>query len=161
MTPLLPLYDPPGGGSGVCDPQVKNRWSGAYIEWCKNNNHNNNKKKTSSNSSSSGSNTLLLRWDRLEKTASSWQELNSMIEMIVTQITTLSIHSEQKGISEHTKCKTMKQLGYNSRRTHQGPHLSAEIWVYRGYRLTEFIQSKSCTGIHIVGERINILHFSW
>ncbi len=44
----------------------------------------------------------------------------------VTQITTRYNQDMQKTISEHTTCRTLKQMGYSSRRPHQVPLLSAK-----------------------------------
>ncbi len=44
----------------------------------------------------------------------------------VTQITTRCNQGMQNTISERTTCRTLKQMGYSSRRPHRGPLLSAK-----------------------------------
>ena len=44
----------------------------------------------------------------------------------VTQITTLHNQGMQNTISERTTCRTLKQMGYSSRRLHWVPLLSAK-----------------------------------
>ncbi len=44
----------------------------------------------------------------------------------VTQITTRYNQGMQNTISEHTTCRTLKQMGYSSRRQHRVPLLSAK-----------------------------------
>ncbi len=45
---------------------------------------------------------------------------------IVTQINTCYNYGMQNNISEHTTRRTLKQMGYSSRRTHRVPLLSAK-----------------------------------
>ncbi len=44
----------------------------------------------------------------------------------VTQITTRYYQDMQNTISEHTTCRTLKQMGYSSRRPHRMPLLTAK-----------------------------------
>ncbi len=49
----------------------------------------------------------------------------------VTQITTCYHQGKQNTISEHTTCRTLKQMGNSSRRPHRVPLLSAKNWKWR------------------------------
>ncbi len=55
-----------------------------------------------------------------------WAYLLEMIEATVTQITTRYNQGMQNTISEHTTRRTLKKMGYNSRRPHRLPLLSAK-----------------------------------
>ncbi len=49
----------------------------------------------------------------------------------VTQITTRYNQDMQNTISERTTCRTLKQMGYSSRRPHWVPLLSDNNWTRR------------------------------
>ncbi len=80
-------------------------------------------------------------WSEKEKISSEWQLCGRKCLVDVrgerrlvwddrketeTQITTHYHQGMQNTISEHTTCRTLKQMGYNSRRPHRMPLLSAK-----------------------------------
>ncbi len=67
-------------------------------------------------------NALLIRMDRL---------VRDDRKVTVTQITTRYKQGMQNTISEHTTRRTLKQMGYSSRRPHQVPLLSAKNRKWR------------------------------
>ncbi len=83
-------------------------------------------------------------WSKKEKISSEWQlcgqkclvdvrgqrRMGRLVEddrkTTVTQITTRYNQGMQNTISEHTTCRTLKQMGYSSRSPHRVPLLSAK-----------------------------------
>ncbi len=87
----------------------------------------------------------------------------------VTQITTRYNQGMQNNISEHTTCRTLKQMGYSSRRPHRVPLLSAknrkrtlqftqahQNWTIEDWKNIGLISLNFCCDIQIVGSEFGV-----
>ncbi len=69
----------------------------------------------------------LCGWKCLVDVRGEWADWSEIIvKATVTQITTRYNQGMQNIISEHTTCRTLKQMSYSSRRPHRVPLLSAK-----------------------------------
>ncbi len=87
----------------------------------------------------------------------------------VTQISTCYNQGMQNTISEHTTCRTLKQMGYSSRRPHRVPLLSAKNrkrrlqfaqahknWTIEDWKNITWSDDYFCCDIQMVGSEFGV-----